>query len=249
MAVINTIKQHPSKDNTAFALNVLLFFIFAIGIASCQPKKIMKETEFKISEYEATYNNQKLPFGHPITDWEKVFGKFDRNRKSEDLEIKYSENFWDEKGLKLILDSETDNGMKYLDYDVKPTSDILHIYFKDVTKNIYVPYPAKKYYSKSFNLDGAEIKTGMTIKQINKNRKDIGLPEFYDFYESQGAYIDIFPKHGSGKKTNDDGMYFIDYEETEGKNRTYKISLFIDENVIEHIEIRADIHKGKVINQ
>lgn len=237
-------------------------FLIIILLINCQPNKNTQNmnTEFKISEYEVSYKDKALPFGKPIEEWEKVFGKYDRVEKQNYY-------YWDSLGIKLVIGESgkitPSPGEKLTEiHKIVYKTDVLHIYMK----NMYPKseYPAPKisvdgkeqtytedkeypinYYKKAINYEGAELNFEMSLTEMNEKRNKNNIPKLYDFYEANGSYINV-TSHSSGKKVGDDGKYKSNTEDIEGKSRLYGLSLYIKENLIEHIEIQADFENGVI---
>ncbi|KUJ60509.1 hypothetical protein AR687_17200 [Flavobacteriaceae bacterium CRH] len=58
----------------------LAILILSSMLIQCQSskKESMPETDFYISEHTITYKKQEPPFGKPVTEWIKIFGKYSR---------------------------------------------------------------------------------------------------------------------------------------------------------------------------
>ncbi|WP_315047155.1 hypothetical protein [Capnocytophaga sputigena] len=81
----------------------------------------MINTDFQITECSALYKGKPLPFGKPIEEWEKIFGKVSR-KKYECVYI------WDDLGI-AIENSTTTNSDPY---DPSPKTrkyDVLYIFY------------------------------------------------------------------------------------------------------------------------
>lgn len=61
-------------------MKAIFIFIISSLILQCQTPKKMKAipTDFVLTEHSVLYKNQELPFGKPIGNWVKLFGKYDR---------------------------------------------------------------------------------------------------------------------------------------------------------------------------
>lgn len=85
---------------------LVIFLAISILCLSCgQEKKQMINTDFQITECSALYKGQPLPFGKPIEEWEKIFGKVSRKQ----YECVY---IWDDLGI-AIENSTTTNSDPY----------------------------------------------------------------------------------------------------------------------------------------
>jgi hypothetical protein len=244
--------------------------IFSSILMHCQTskKEPMPETDFYISEHTITYKKQELPFGKPVAEWVKIFGKYNRLYQT-------SVYIWDDLGVYV---SESDKNS---------TIDELHIFFmnldsplgqmgkleeakgrvsvafikekdkktgwftsdkdyadmekrvtigSDAPQNFIYPF---KIYTKSLNIEGAEVKEGMKVSDINKKRAAADLPaiKYYD--------ADMNNKHEDGSTTTLSNGYFttfngFDNDEERAKADFYNIMYRQTEGEIEYIRIVHD---------
>ena len=76
---------------------LVIFLAISILCLSCgQEKKQMINTDFQITECSALYKGQPLPFGKPIEEWEKIFGKVSRKESFGRIFI------WDDLGIYIV---------------------------------------------------------------------------------------------------------------------------------------------------
>ncbi|TRX36227.1 hypothetical protein FNW52_09380 [Flavobacterium sp. ZT3R18] len=251
-------------------MKLLAISILTSIIVQCQTskKESMPEIDFYISEHAITYKNQELPFGKPVAEWVKIFGKYNRVYQT-------SVYIWDDLGV-YVSESEKDNSI-----------DELHIYFmnldsplgqrgkleeakgrvsvafikekdkktgwftsdkdyadmeksvtigSDAPKNFIYPF---KIYVKSLNIEGAEVKEGMKVSDINKKRAAANLPviKYYD--------ADMNNKHEDGSTTTLSNGYFTTFNgfsnpEEQAKADFYNIMYRQTEGEIEYIRIVHD---------
>lgn len=59
---------------------LVTFLAISILCLSCGQEKKMINTDFQITECSALYKGKPLPFGKPIEEWEKIFGKVSRKQ-------------------------------------------------------------------------------------------------------------------------------------------------------------------------
>lgn len=216
---------------------------------SCTENKAQKtevsQAEFSLSDCGGTYKGKPLPFGKPIEEWEKLFGK--PTRKQYDVVF-----IWDNIGV-MIWNMKTTKDDEYSpDYEIRK-HDQLYIFFsnldspvgqkgklkfangrrsfKDIIdmyergegsipltnelrqefkteksiggkegpdKYIY-PYTT---YKKSISIDGALINSGMSLKELNENRKSKDL-EIFSFRDNN---LDGVNQWGDTKE--EDGEYW-----------------------------------------
>ena len=104
---------------------LVIFLAISILCLSCgREKKQMINTDFQITECSALYKGKPLPFGKPIEEWEKIFGKVSR-KKYECVYI------WDDLGI-AIENSTTTNSDPY---DPSPKTrkyDVLYIFYANL---------------------------------------------------------------------------------------------------------------------
>ncbi|OOV17481.1 hypothetical protein [Flavobacterium sp. LM4] len=251
----------------------LAILLLSTIFMQCQtPKKeFMPETDFYISEHSITYKNKELPFGKPVAEWVKNFGKYSRIHHT-------SVYIWDDLGI-YVSESDKDNSI-----------DELHIFFmnldsplgqmgklqeakgrvsvafiKDKDKNVDLydeDYKKEKYeriekrntigseapknfiypfkiYSKSLNIEGAAVKAGMKVCDINKKREAADLPviKYYD--------ADLNSKHEDGSVTTLSNGYFTTFNgfltpDEQAKADFYNIMYRQTEGEIEYIRIVHD---------
>src|SRR4051812_8617992 len=93
----------------------LVILLLSTMLMQCQSskKESMPETDFYVSEHSITYKNQELPFGKSVTEWVKIFGKYNRVYQT-------SIYIWDDLGIYV---SESDKNS---------TIDELHIFFMNL---------------------------------------------------------------------------------------------------------------------
>jgi hypothetical protein len=248
----------------------LAILILSSMLMQCQTskKEPMPETDFYISEHTITYKNQELPFGKPVAEWIKIFGKYNRVYQT-------SVYIWDDLGV-YVSESEKDNSI-----------DELHIFFmnldsplgqrgkleeakgrvsvafikekdkktgwftsdkdyadmeksvtigSDAPKNFIYPF---KIYAKSLNIEGAEVKEGMKVSDINKKRAAVDLPviKYYD--------ADMNTKNEDGSTTTLSNGYFTTFNgfpspDEQAKADFYNIMYRQTEGEIEYIRIVHD---------
>ena len=84
-------------------------------LSHCQTskKETVQETDFYISEHTITYKNKDLPFDKPVTEWVKIFGKYNRVYQT-------SVYIWDDLGI-YVSESDKNNNI-----------DELHIFFMNL---------------------------------------------------------------------------------------------------------------------
>ncbi|WP_281632007.1 hypothetical protein [Flavobacterium luteolum] len=231
----------------------------------------MSETDFYISEHSITYKNKELPFGKPVSEWVKIFGKYSRIYQT-------SVYIWDDLGI-YVSESEKNKNI-----------DELHIFFmnldsplgqmgkleeargrmsvkfvkernhkdgwfpektdpefyvemlnderngSDAPKNFIYPF---KIYAKPLNIEGAEVKAGMKVSDINKKREAVDLPviKYYD--------ADLNTKLEDGSVTTLSNGYFTTFSgfltpEEQARANFYNIMYRQTEGEIEYIRIVHD---------
>ena len=76
--------------------NTVLLSITFICVFGCtqSQQKLVKKKAFQFNVCDATYNGKPLPFGKPISEWEKLFGKYSRR-------INWHNYVWDSLGIYL----------------------------------------------------------------------------------------------------------------------------------------------------
>lgn len=106
----------------------------------------------------------------------------------------------------------------------------------EAPKNFIYPF---KIYSKSLNIEGAEVKAGMKVSDINKKREEADLPviKYYD--------ADLNSKHEDGSTTTLSNGYFTTFNgfltpEEQAKAVFYNIMYRQTEGEIEYIRIVHD---------
>lgn len=104
---------------------LVVFLAISILCLSCgQEKKQMINTDFQITECSALYKGQPLPFGKPIEEWEKIFGKVSRKESFGRIFI------WDDLGISIV--NFTVAGEPY---DPSPKTrkyDVLYIFYANL---------------------------------------------------------------------------------------------------------------------
>lgn len=215
------------------------------------------ETDFRFTECEAYYKGKPLPFGKPIAEWEKLFGKptrkfyestfiwdnlgivLDNDHVTEDL--KYDSNFETRKYDKLFIfysNLETPAGQKgklkfaegrrsaesliegYKKGNPEALTKDLEKWFIDNTKvggkegfDKYIyPYTT---YKKSVTIDDSFIKPGMSLKELNKNRKALDL-QIFTFRDDNMNLV-----NESGGTKGDYGQYWDDYRKLNCPKQDY----------------------------
>ena len=63
-------------------MKMITFILFSsiLGLLQCErsiPNEPF-EADYVLTEEKITYKGQDLPLGKPVTEWEKIFGKYDR---------------------------------------------------------------------------------------------------------------------------------------------------------------------------
>jgi hypothetical protein len=231
-------------------------------------KETMPQTDFYISEHSISYKSKELPFGKSVAEWVKIFGKYDRIFQTtvyiwDDLGIYVSEsdknNSIDELHIFFMnLDSplgqmgklEEAKGRETLE-SIRKRNDYSELYNdkeiiekinEDLNTGSGAPqnfiYPFK-IYSKSLNIEGAEVKAGMKVTDINKKRLAVDLPviKYYD--------ADMNSKNEDGSLTTLSNGYFttfngFDNDEERSKADFYNIMYRQTEGEIEYIRIVHD---------
>jgi hypothetical protein len=86
----------------------LVILILSSIMVQCQTskKEPMQGTDFYISEHTITYKNKELPFGKPVEEWEKIFGKYSRVFHT-------SVYIWDDLGI-YVSETEKNNNIDEL---------------------------------------------------------------------------------------------------------------------------------------
>lgn len=207
-------------------MKIRIIFTFAILfiLMSCTENKAQQAdspaVEFSLTDCGGTYNDKPLPFGKPIEEWEKLFGKPTRK-------IYNAVFIWDNLGVIIDNKATTKDDPYSTDYEIRK-HDQLHIFFSNLespagqkgklkfahnrisaeflideykkgnpealTKELEQefkdnakmggPEGPDKYiypyttYSKPILVDGAIIAPGMSLKGLNKNRKEKSLDIF-----------------------------------------------------------------------
>ncbi|MCV9926621.1 hypothetical protein OIU83_03120 [Flavobacterium sp. LS1R49] len=248
----------------------LVILILSSFFMQCQnfKKEPMLETDFYISEHAITYKNQELPFGKPIAEWEKIFGKYDRK-------IPYEQYVWDSLGISINstqknseidelhiffmnLDSplgqmgklEQAKGRETLE-SIRKRNDYSELYndkniIEEINKNLTIGSDAPKnfiypfkIYAKPLNIEGTEVKAGMKVSDINKKRAAADLPVI-KYYDA-----DLNAKLEDGSTTTLSNGYFTTFNgfltpEEQEKADFYNIMYRQTEGEIEYIRIVHD---------
>jgi hypothetical protein len=246
-----------------------LILILSSILLQCQnPKSNISTTDFYISEHTITYKNQELPFGKPVAEWIKVFGKYNRVYQTsvyiwDDLGIYVSEsdknsNIDELHIFFMNLDSplgqmgklEQAKGRETLE-SIRKRNDYSELYndkeiIKEINNNLTTGSDAPqnfiypfKIYSKSLNIEGVEVKEGMKVSDINKKRTAANLPVI-KYYDA-----DMNSKHEDGSVTTLSNGYFttfngFDNDEERSKADFYNIMYRQTEGEIEYIRIVHD---------
>lgn len=253
-------------------------------LMQCQTskKEPMPKTDFYISEHTITYKNQELPFGKPVAEWIKIFGKYDRvNPPLGEKGVIRRNYIWDNLGLAIEEHGEDGENKIVPDFYIffmnldSPLGQIGKLeqakgrmsvkfvkernhkdgWFPEKTdpefytdmldeekkgskapQNFIYPF---KIYNKSLNIDGAEVKEGMKVSDINKKRTAADLPviKYYD--------ADMNLKNEDGSVTTLSNGYFTTFNgfsspEEQSKADFYNIMYRQTEGEIEYIRIVHD---------
>ena len=96
-------------------MKYFLIILLCCFLSHCQTskKETVQETDFYISEHSITYKNKDLPFDKPVTEWVKIFGKYNRVYQT-------SVYIWDDLGI-YVSESDKNNNI-----------DELHIFFMNL---------------------------------------------------------------------------------------------------------------------
>ena len=231
-------------------------------------KETMPQTDFYISGHNITYKNKKLPFGEPVAEWVKIFGEYNRRPYKriyiwDNLGIYVSESEQNENINELqifFMNLDSPLGQMGKLNQAKGRVSVAYIKEKDkktgwfssdndyadmeknvttgsdAPKNFIYPF---KIYSKSLNIEGAEVKAGMKVTDINKKRLAADLPviKYYD--------ADMNNKQEDGSLTTLSNGYFttfngFDNAEERSKADFYNIMYRQTEGEIEYIRIVHD---------
>lgn len=216
---------------------------------SCNDNKAQKtsmDTDFRFTECEAYYKGKALPFGQPIAEWEKLFGKDYRNIPDDDQSY-YKRFIWDELGIVVVEEGHNNEkpdlttmlyifysnlkspvgsrgklkfvgefdifnaqrkykekhqieDSKYLElFGINEDGEFLNI---DLIKE-YLLYPFN-IYKKSVTIDDAVVSAGMSLQELNKNRKSKDL-QIFTFRDDNMNMI-----NESGSTKGDKGEYWND---------------------------------------
>lgn len=139
---------------------LVIFLAISILCLSCgREKKQMINTDFQITECSALYKGKPLPFGKPIEEWEKIFGKVSR-KKYECVYI------WDDLGIAIQNPTTTNSDP----YDPSPKTrkyDVLYIFYANLDspagrneKLSFIPtdyLEAMEKYGEKYNLTFEEV--------------------------------------------------------------------------------------------
>ena len=97
-------------------LNMLIFF------CNCSQKIASpQKCDFNFDLCHATYKGKPIPFDKPLSEWVKLFGKYDRN-------IRNFSYVWDSIGITLEKSNFSENGK----YNNKENPDYLYIFFTNL---------------------------------------------------------------------------------------------------------------------
>lgn len=116
------------KTNKKIKKNTIYFIFLLFLLMSCTENKAQKKdvpkADFSLSDCGGTYKGKPLPFGKPIEEWEKLFGK--PTRKQYDVVF-----IWDNLGV-MIWNMKTTKDDKYSpDYEIRK-HDQLYIFFSNL---------------------------------------------------------------------------------------------------------------------
>ena len=139
---------------------LVTFLAISILCLSCgQEKKQMINTDFQITECSALYKGKPLPFGKPIEEWEKIFGKVSRKESFGRIFI------WDDLGISIVNFAVAGEP-----YDPSPKTrkyDVLYIFYANLDspagrkeKLSFIPtdyLEAMEKYSEKYNLTFEEV--------------------------------------------------------------------------------------------
>ena len=104
---------------------LVIFLAISVVCLSCgQEKKQMINTDFQITECSALYKGKPLPFGKPIEEWEKIFGKVSRKESFGRIFI------WDNLGISIVNFAVAGEP-----YDPSPKTrkyDVLYIFYANL---------------------------------------------------------------------------------------------------------------------
>jgi len=227
----------------------------------------VENAEFIVNDCGVSYKGKALPFGKPLEAWEKVlgqkssrpdFGMFDdlgvavkivdNAEKSASFYIFFT-NLDSPEGKAGKLTFATNESMKPYEEIEKeykelgtPMSDELKKEIKDDLKKRYDPvqyfYPLKTY-KEAINVEGAPIKAGMLLKEINAQRKQIKNVDDFTFWDRNINMVD--ETEGTEGK---DGEYFqVTNKECEGK--LYRIVLYFTNYKPEYLRVEQLANEEK----
>ncbi len=221
---------------------IILFFLMSL-LLQCQTKnEPMPTTDFYISEQKITYKNQDLPFGKPVEDWVKIFGKYSR-RPFKSIYV------WDKLGIHISESDESED------------IDELHIFFMNLDsplaeegvldfaegyymntdknpKNYEYPYTI---YTKPINVEGAEVKQGMKISEINKERESKDLEPISYIDANMNGKVEQGPEEeANGYFSNYGAKNNPQQQREEEKKNFYHIMFRQTSGEVEYIRIVQD---------
>jgi hypothetical protein len=251
---------------------IILLLYISIALQCKTSKKELKlETDFYISEHTITYKKQELPFGKPVAEWVKIFGKYsrvyhtsvyiwddlgiyvsesDKNKNIDELHIFFMNldsplgqmgKLEEAKG-RMSVEFVKERNHKDGWFPEKTDPDFYTDMLKNEKNGSGAPenfiYPFK-IYAKPLNIEGAEVKAGMKVSDINKKRIEADLPviKFYD--------ADLNAKLEDGSTTTLTNGYFTTFSgfltpEEQEKADFYNIMYRQTEGEIEYIRIVHD---------
>ena len=273
-------------------MTTFILFSSILGLLQCErsiPNEPF-EADYVLTEEKITYKGQDLPLGKPVTEWEKIFGKYDRTAREGRAFI------WDKLGIAVLASWGDDDPKRGKgDWFQKTPTEYFYIFFmnlesplgqkgkleeaygrtttkfvieKDKKDGVFegmdfykdlIEYEtigngaAKNYmypfttYSKSIDVNGAEVKQGMTIEDINKKRKAADLIPI-SFLDDNMNWKDEW----GSTKTKANG-YFSRYGNREDtpyeKSKTpyFHIMFRQTEGEVEHIKIQHDIGQNYLL--
>lgn len=222
---------------------IFLLSLLMSLLIQCQNKKEpMPTTDFYISEQKITYKNQDLPFGEPVEEWVKIFGEYDRQPFK-------SVYIWDNLGIHI---SESDENANI---------DELHIFFMNLKsplaeegvldfaqgyymntdkdpKNYEYPFII---YKKPLNIEGAEVKNGMKILDINQERKSRDLEPISYIDANMNGKVEEGPEEEANGYFSNYGAKNNPQQQREGEKKIfYHIMFRQTSGQVEYIRIVQD---------
>ncbi|MDN3675169.1 hypothetical protein QWY99_19215 [Flavobacterium branchiarum] len=239
----------------------LVILILSSIMLQCQSskKEPMQGTDFYISEHSITYKNQEVPFGKPVAEWVKIFGKYSRiyhttiyiwddlgiyvsgtnnNSRINELHIFFMnlDSPLGQRGklnrargrmsVKFVKEKDKKTGWFTSDEDYAEMEE-KNTRGSDAPDKFIYPF---KIYEKPLNIEGAVVKAGMSVSEINKERKKANLPviKYYDedmnWKNEHGStttlsngYFTTFRGFSTPEEQENANFYNIMYRQTEGE--------------------------------